>query len=158
MFTSFTIDGKFPWKKGEFDGLFDDIFNPGVFKGPSPIDKDLFRQAVAKAGFPRADVVEYSDHFTVIVELAGYEKAGIEVTLVAGNELTISGVKPPPTAQEGGTYLIQELARSKFSRTFTLGGQLDHDSIHARFDNGVLFVDVAKRSTVNNKPRKVTIK
>jgi HSP20 family molecular chaperone IbpA len=133
-----------------FDSLVDDLFrdmNTDLYKafGASPF---------GKAAYPKADVIEYDAHVEIIAELAGFKKEQIKVEVV-NDKLIISGEQPKEpatTLKEGGRYLLKELKRSKFVRTFLLGEQLNHDKINAQFHDGILTVTLPKRQT-NAEPQ-----
>jgi HSP20 family protein len=133
-----------------FDSLVDDMFRD--------INTDLFKAFGAspfgKAAYPKADVIEYDSHVEVIAELAGFKKEHVKVEVV-DSKLIISGEQPKEpatTLKEGGRYLLKELKRSKFVRTFLLGEQLNHDKINAHFHDGILTVSIPKRQA-NAEPQ-----
>ncbi len=76
-------------------------------------------------------------------------KAGI---LCESNDSGEQPKEPATTLKEGGRYLLKELKRSKFVRTFLLGEQLNHDKINAQFHDGILTVTLPKRQT-NAEPQ-----
>lgn len=124
-----------------FDSVVDELFrdlNSDWAKafGASPF---------GKASYPKADVIEYDTHIEIVAELAGFSKEQVKVE-VTDSKLIISGEhgKEPKHVKEGGRYLIKELKRSKFVRTFLLGEQLNHAKINAHFDDGILTVSVPK--------------
>jgi len=72
--------------------------------------------------------------------------------------LTISGGASQLNEQtDKSVYLLRELKRSSFSRSFKLGDQLDASAVGAKFDNGLLTVTIQKL-TKEPESKKVTIK
>ena len=72
--------------------------------------------------------------------------------------LTISGGASQYSEQtDKVVYLLRELKRSSFSRSFKLGDQLDASDVAAKFNNGLLTIIIQK---LNKEPesQKVTIK
>jgi len=57
-------------------------------------------------------------------------------------------------------YLLRELKRSSFSRSFRLDEQLDADNIEAAFRDGLLTLVIPRKKPVEpeTKVKKVTIK
>jgi HSP20 family protein len=72
--------------------------------------------------------------------------------------LTISGGASQLNEQtDKSVYLLRELKRSSFSRSFKLGDQLDASEVDAQFNNGLLTVTIQKL-TKEPASKKVTIK
>jgi HSP20 family protein len=58
------------------------------------------------------------------------------------NCLTISGHTKADQPSEEAIYILRELKRSKFSRSFTLHENLDAENTKASFENGVLSIKI----------------
>jgi frataxin-like iron-binding protein CyaY len=102
----------------------------------------------------RRDFPELFQHWG---ELAGYKKDEIDIEVKEG-VLTISGGASQLNEQtDKSVYLLRELKRSSFSRSFKLGDQLDASAVDAQFDNGLLTVTIQKL-TKEPASKKVTIK
>jgi HSP20 family protein len=90
-------------------------------------------------------------------ELAGYKKDEIDISVQDG-VLTISGKASQSTEQtDKAVYLLRELKRSAFSRSFKVGDQLDVSDVDAKFNNGLLIITIQKL-TKEPETKKVTIK
>jgi HSP20 family protein len=106
----------------------------------------------ASGWMPPVDVYETADHYTVIVELAGFRPE--DFTLNASDEsLTVSGERPP----EGGTgqFLHIERGHGAFSRRFRFPQRVAVRDVQADFKDGLLTVTVPKLA--RNGPVRVTI-
>ena len=70
--------------------------------------------------------------------------------------MTIRGSKNAETedASEDKTYIFKELKHSSFSRRFALGENLDSKNISAKFNNGILEINIPK--LVKNEEEKTT--
>lgn len=103
-----------------------------------------------------ADVVELGDEIRVTAELPGIDPDDLDLTL-DNNVLTISGQKREDTeaAENDGRYHLMERRWGQFSRAFALPREVDHDAIHAEFDNGILVVRIPK--TENARRRRIPI-
>ena len=89
--------------------------------------------------------------------MAGYTKNDIDISVQDG-VLTITGKASQHTEHtDSAVYLLRELKRSAFSRSFKLGDQLDVSDVDAKFDNGLLTITIQKL-TKEPETKKVMIK
>jgi len=125
---------------GTFDRLFDEITRrdfPELFQhfGAEPF---------GKSAYPKVNVITNDESVVIKAELAGYQKNEIDIEVKEG-VLTISGGTSQLNEQtDKVVYLLRELKRSSFSRSFKLGDQLDASEVHAKFDNGLLTITIQK--------------
>ena len=85
--------------------------------------------------------------------MPGADKEKIEVT--AENEkLTVKGTAA--VVSEEWTPLSSEFALGDYFREFTIGHKIDQEKIDAKYDNGVLTVELGKSELA--KPRKIEVK
>lgn len=101
---------------------------------------------------PLASVNEDNDGYTLLVEMPGVNKEGLEIS-IDNNELTIVGRRSLPTID--GTPLHREIRRENFQRTFELDPSIDTNKINAKIDQGVLTLRLPKSEQV--KPRKIEV-
>jgi HSP20 family protein len=95
---------------------------------------------------PAVDIREHDDHYTMEVELPGFDEKDVEIQ-VDGNTLSIAS-KREETRQEGpenGNFLLRERRMTSFSRSFSLPESADAENISAQFKKGVLNLDIKKR-------------
>lgn len=105
---------------------------------------------------PALDVYETTDKFVVTLDLPGVEPADVDVC-VEDSMLTIRGEREffYKDAAEDSFQRIERRYGS-FSRTLPLPGTADTANVEARFEKGVLTIEVPKREEA--KPRKITVK
>jgi HSP20 family protein len=136
-----------------FDSMFDEIARrdfPELFE-------HLGVEPFGKAAYPKVNVLSNDESVVIQAELAGYKKDEIDIEVKEG-VLTISGGASQLNEQtDKSVYLLRELKRSSFSRSFRLGDQLDASEVDAQFDNGLLTVTIQKL-TKEPASKKVTIK
>lgn len=113
----------------DFD-LFDDVFGVPMFSS----DRIM-----------RTDVEESDDHYTLKMDLPGYQKEDVTVSLNRGN-LTISAKRNTSKDErdDRGNILRQERFTGNCSRTFSVGTDVKDTDIHASFKDGILTVTVPK--------------
>jgi HSP20 family protein len=103
---------------------------------------------------PAMDLVETEDSYVLRADLPGLTEN--EVTIeVADNVLKISGERKTEHEERKQGYYRIERASGGFARSLRLPEGVDPESVTAKFDNGVLEVNVPKPE--QRKPRKVTI-
>jgi len=92
------------------------------------------------------------------MSFSGLSKQDVNVE-VEQNVLTVSGGKSKNvTDSQGGKYIRRELKRSSFRRSFTLGDNIEKDTVSATFENGILLITLNKVKPAVPEVRKVTIK
>lgn len=99
---------------------------------------------------PRVDVHDLETLYRVHVDLPGVAKEDIKVAYEDGL-LTISGERKFDKSENGHF----ERQHGKFSRSFTLPETIDADAIAAKYEAGVLSVDVPK--TAKEKRKQITV-
>jgi HSP20 family protein len=116
---------------------------------------------VEYGGFsPRVDIFEDDDHLLVSVELPGVIKEDVKVTVSDENVLMIKGMKKrQEKANEGEeemTYIRAERTYGEFMRSFMLPENIDRGSVAAKYDNGILEIQLTKKEP--EKPKEVEVK
>ena len=105
---------------------------------------------------PACNVWEEGERFCIEVALPGWETKDVNLEVENG-VLTLTG-KQEEGADKNGmkrTYVMEEIDRGSFLRSFKLPSYLDWDSAHASLKNGVLLVEVQKRQ--NAQPKQLLI-
>ena len=85
------------------------------------------------------DVAEHDDAVVVTVDLPGYEKSGIDLS-VSDDVLTIRAEREASAEREDGTYVRRERRAESARRTVTLPATVDEAAASATYRNGVLTV------------------
>jgi HSP20 family protein len=94
------------------------------------------------------DVMEDDEEYVVTADLPGYGTDEIELT-VSDDRLSIEASTAEETETEeedsGMRYHRRERRQRSISRTVRLPGEVDEESVSARYANGVLTVTLPKR-------------
>lgn len=101
---------------------------------------------------PVTDVREDEDGLHVTVELPGMSTDDVSVSVENGI-LSISGEKKQET-DEGdaeSSYQLVERRYGSFERTFRLPRGVDSDRVKAKFNNGLLNIDLPKSAKAKKK-------
>ena len=99
------------------------------------------------------DAYREGERFFVRVDLPGVDPESIDLT-VEKNVLTLRAERPF-TGTEGQEWVVAERAHGTFTRQLFLGDTLDSGAMSARYEHGVLLLEipVAERA----KPRKIQV-
>ena len=153
-----TIHGQLvPELRGELVTSVDQIFNK-MFNDTWPEWQKDMGIDFAKGAYPRVDVIDGDDAVFIEAEIPGLTKEDVAVE-VKDNLLVISGQRKGVHEDDKHTrYILKELKKSQFRRSFTLTDKLDASKIEASFNNGLLTIAVPKVTPVKAKSRVVDIK
>ncbi|MBE0473445.1 Hsp20/alpha crystallin family protein [Rhodoferax sp.] len=103
----------------------------------------------------RLDVVEKDDAFKVQADLPGVKKEDINVR-IDGNRVQIDAeARREKDVKEKGKLVRSERYYGTVSRVFTLSQEVDDAKAVAKYDNGVLSLDLPKK--VGTASKKLTI-
>lgn len=130
-----------------FDELFDSAF---------PEAKDFFGISISKGSYPKVDIINKEKEILIIAELAGWRKQDLDID-VKDNILSIQGKNSSDKNPPEGTYILRELKRSSFKRSFTLGENLDLESIDAEYEDGTLQIYISKKEPEKPTTRKIKL-
>jgi len=100
-------------------------------------------------------VVENKEGVRITVELPGVKPADVKLS-VENSVLTIRGEKRAGYEEKTDRMHRFERQYGSFERTFSLPSTVDVEHIDARYDNGVLTVDLPKAERA--KPKQIEIK
>lgn len=129
-------------------------YHPSMFD--NWFDTDLFNWEYnnheAEATLPAVNIKENADAFKVEMAVPGFDKKDFKINL-DHNVLTISSEKKVENEHKNGErYTCREYSYQSFSRSFTLPDAANGDKISAKYDNGILNVEIPKREEAKPKP------
>jgi len=101
---------------------------------------------------PKINIRESEETYHIEVELPGVKKENTEIQ-IDGDLLTISGERLIKDDVQDEEYRKVESNYGKFSRAFTLPKRVDTSKIEAKFELGVLEVDIPKKELVDTSKR-----
>ena len=125
------------------ENLFDDWMDFSFPEIPD-VDKTLYGKHAKNV--MKTDVRELDDGYEIIIDLPGFKKDEIEVQLENGC-LSISAAKglDKDETDKKGKYIRRERYAGAMSRSFYVGEDVTEEDIHAKFENGILKLDVPKK-------------
>ena len=113
----------------------DTFFDEPIFESG---DRELIT-----GNFPRVDITENADAYTIKADLPGLEKKDVSITIENGT-LIIEGEKKEEHKKEHGKYYHLERTYGRFSRSFMLPDEVLTDKVDAKMHNGVLELTLPK--------------
>ncbi|MBW7962709.1 Hsp20 family protein [Bradyrhizobium sp. BR 10261] len=109
-------------------------------------------QRTAEETYPPYNIERLDEnHFQITVALAGFSPDEVLLTSEQ-NVLTLEGRKAD---KEGKTFLHRGISTRNFKRQFTLADYVEVKS--ARFENGLLLIDLQREIPEAMKPRRIAI-
>lgn len=100
----------------------------------------------------KTDVVENENDFSISIDLPGYCKEDIKISVEKGY-LIVEGRKETKEEEKKEKYLRRERFYGTVSRTYYLGDKIKEEDIKANFKDGVLNIIVPKynKQEIENK-------
>ena len=101
---------------------------------------------------PAVDIFESDDKITLVADMPGVAKEGLDISLEKG-VLTLTG---EVSLGSHGKSLLREFSAANYYRQFRISEHIDADKTSAELKNGVLTLQIPKAESA--KPRKIAIK
>ena len=138
-------------------GRYQTLAGPDPFAALRRLRPDAARGIPAsdRAGaFPAVNLWQGADSIAVTAEIPGVAPADIDIT-VHDDRVVISGERRGPEADDESVWLRRERAYGRFSRAIRLPYRVDPDRVEARFQDGVLRIELQRPEA--DKPRRIHI-
>ena len=106
-----------------------------------------------KVIMPPVDVYETPEKYLIVLDMPGAVKDSIEIT-AEGDTLSVKA----DTVPVAGNWkpVVTEFETGTYRRVFTIGQKVDREKIAAKYESGVLTLELDKSEAV--KPRKIEVK
>ena len=135
------------------ENLFDDFFGFPDFREFRNIDRKLYGHNAARE--MKTDVHEHEDHYEMHIDLPGFKKDEITLTLENGY-LTVAAAKGLDVDREKkGRVIRQERYAGAMQRSFYVGDALSEEDIGAKYEHGVLSLTIPKKEARKLPEKKV---
>lgn len=129
-----------------FDTFFNEFFNvPSVWSNPSNVD-----------GIPATNVYEAPHAYQLELNVPGRNKEDFKINLEK-NLLTVSFERTEEQKREGVNTVRQEFTIRNFKRTFSLDDKIDVNNIQAKYENGILKLELPKKEQAKEEPKQISI-
>jgi len=104
---------------------------------------------------PNVDIIESEHEFTLVADMPGVDKDGLEIDLER-NTLTVRGHVVAATPGDKYQLSHREYRVGSYERAFTLGNEIDRDKVKATVKDGVLTLILPKAE--HAQPRRISVK
>ncbi len=125
-------------RRNNFD-LFDDFFR----------DDDFFTRK--ERNLMKTDIREKKDKYIVEVDLPGFDKENIKLSLNNGYLEINAKVEKEDKKDKEERYVRKERFFGECSRSFFVGDDITEEDINAEFKNGILRIDIPKKEEQNHE-------
>lgn len=123
---------------------FNSIFTDSFFNG-----RDL-------SLVPAVNICEAAGHFEIELAAPGLTKDDFKINLER-RMLTIAVQKEQSTTEEQKRFSRREFSYGAFTRSFTLPDSADENAIQAKYNNGILVVEIQKKEEARAVSRQISI-
>ena len=131
-----------------FNGLWNELFEfPAVCS--KSINENIFN-------YPAVNITEKNESYEIEMEVPGMKKNDFIIKL-DGNILTISTEKNEEIKNETDKVIRKEFSTKKFKRSFTLDEKTDGTNINAKYENGILKLEIPKKEEVKKDVKEISI-
>jgi len=96
-----------------------------------------------RESLPAVNISETEKHYNLEVAAPGFKKDDFKITTENGL-ITISAETSDEKEEKKGSYTRQEFSSSSFTRTFSLPDNVVEDNITAKYNDGVLRIELKK--------------
>ena len=127
------------------DSFFDDFFKPTrQHRGNFPVVNNM-----------RSDIIEHDDSFQIDMQLPGYAKEDVEVSIKDGY-LTVSAnhVENKDEKDKSGKFIRKECYRGSCERSFYVGDYINSNNVKASFKDGMLTLTLPKQEALPKEETK----
>ena len=131
------------------DGMMKDLFN----EFPSAVSKTVREDVLY---FPPANIIDKEASYSIELAAPGFEKADFNVKL-DNNILTISTEKKEENQSSTDKLVRREFSYKSFKRSFTLDEKIDTENISAKYENGILKLELPKKENVKASAKDINI-
>ena len=104
---------------------------------------------------PRADVLEGEKEYRLMIDLPGVKNDDLEINL-EGQTLTVKAHRKTEVPEDFKLRRQERPGEVAYSRSFSLGNEVDSEKIDAQLEAGMLRITLAKNTQV--LPRKIEVK
>ena len=131
-------------RRNNFD-LFDDFFRDDFFNRK---ENNLMK----------TDIKESKDKYIIEMDLPGYDKENINLSLKDGYLSISAKVEKEENENEEEKFIRKERFFGECSRSFYVGDRVTEEDIHAEFKNGILKINVPKKDEREEETKYIEIK
>jgi len=138
-------------KKKDFD--IEDIFDYidyQIWNAFESLRRGILGFKPSEWGFAKYELVDEGNKYVIEMELPGVDKKDIEINVV-DHTLEINVKRKEETKKEEEGYYISKRYYTGFREVITLPADADTEKIKARYNNGILRIEIGKETSKGKK-------
>jgi HSP20 family protein len=147
---TFTKQTQKPFEK-TINSLFEDLFQ----QVPSRLSQEEFGWPLHSSRTP-VNIRENDQAYTVELMAPGFQKSDFSISMEK-NQLVISATKNGEPEQANDKIVRREFSLKAFTRSFTIDEKIDSSKITAKYENGILLVNLPRKEEVKITPQTIAI-
>jgi HSP20 family protein len=130
----------------QYNDFFGDFFTaPSAWSGASE-----------SRSLPATNITETPQSYHVEVSAPGRSKEDFKIN-VDKDLLTIGFEKKEDTKTEGNNAVRREFSFNSFKRSFSLDEKIDTNNIQAKYENGILKIELPKKEEVKEEVKQIAV-
>lgn len=127
--------------------LLSDFFDNNKF-----FNNNFFDRSIDQS-LPAVNIKENANQFNIEFAAPGFNKNDFKIS-IEENVLTISAEKKQEKKETKDHYTRKEFSFNSFSRSFTLPQTVNADKVEAKYDDGILKLNINKKEKAKSTPKK----
>jgi HSP20 family protein len=132
-----------------FDGLMNELFNEFPTNFGRNVKENIFQ-------FPPVNIIEKTGSYQLEMAVPGMQKTDFNIKL-DGSLLTISAEKKEVVNDENAKSIKKEFSQKAFKRSFNLDEKIDAANISAKYEQGILSIELPKKAEIKENSKEITI-
>lgn len=105
---------------------------------------------------PAVNIKEESNRYMIEVSAAGYSKDSLSIG-VEDDTLFVKGETQSETENKEERWISREFRSGSFKRSFSLGGKVKTDAINAKYEDGILRIELPKVEQDVKRTKEISI-
>jgi HSP20 family protein len=134
-----------------FGGLVDEVFN-----NTAKLWKDDFLTSDFFGTYPPVNITENKEAYALDILIPGWSKEDFKISL-ENNVLSISAEKKAEQKRDDQKQIRREFSFRSFKRSFTLDESVDAEKIQAKYENGVLNLQLPKKEEAQPRSKSISV-
>lgn len=139
-----------PIKKENMFPSLSDFFELDSWMAPERYLKNF------QSFMPATNVIETDKAYKVELAIPGFKKEDVKIKL-ENNVLTVSAENKEEKSQTDKKFTRKEFSYNSFSRSFALPEAANNDKIEAKYEHGLLKLDIAKKEVTSSSGKEIKI-
>jgi len=132
---------------------FDNLMNEFFHELPVNFGKSVREDFLA---FPPVNITENATAYYLQLAIPGFEKTDFSIKL-ENSLLTISATKKEEGKDETAKTIRTEFTQKAFKRSFTVDEKIDSSTIAAKYENGILHVELPKKEQEKATTKEISV-